>query len=45
MDPLYIQNSIAYQNSLRLERVKNLFAIVASIFTIAAAIHLMTKKQ
>ncbi len=45
LDELYVANAIAYNQSLRIERIKNLFAIVAAIFTIIGVVWMITIKK
>ena len=44
LDSIYISNAMAYEEALRIERIRNYFSIVASVFTVVLAIHLMLKK-
>jgi hypothetical protein len=44
-DNIYLNQSRYYQQNMQVERFKNYISILAALFTIAAAIYLMTHKK
>lgn len=44
-DELYLQSNAQYLRGLEIERIKNYFSIVASIFTILWVLYMLVKNK